>query len=111
MKDVKKFIRLIYVEGGKSYHGEINRADFIDQISHMVNWYPSCNDNAKKLCELLPNIDYIKINKDIINTQDVPCIEYQFFGEDTPKCMKFMRMYTIIWSLFMFQCEEAKKNN
>lgn len=110
MKDLKN-IRLIYVEKGNIYRGTIDRADFINQMEHMIDWYPDCNENATKLCELLPKIDCIKINKDIIETQDVPFIEYQNIGENTPKCMKFRRYYTIIWSFFLHQCEEAKKNS
>lgn len=111
MKDVNKTIRLTYVEKGKTYYGEINRQDFLNQMEHMVSWFPGCNENATKLCELLPNIDLIKINKDIIDTQNVPFIEYQNIGENTSKCLKFMRRYTIIWDFFLHHCNEAKKNS
>ena len=110
MKDKKNVIRFTYVEKGKIYHSNIDRTDFIDQMEHMVEWYPDCNENAIKLCELLPSIDCIKINNDVIETQDVPFIEYQNINDDTPRCLKFRRFYTIIWSFFLHQCEEAKNN-
>ena len=111
MKDVTNVIQFTYVEKNKIYHGTINRDHFIDQMEHMVDWYPDCNENATKLCELLPAIASIKINKDIIETQDVPFIEYLNIDDDTPRCIKFRRYYTIIWSFFLHQCEEAKKNS
>ena len=111
MKDKSNVIRFTYLEKGKIYHTTIDRYDFINQMKHIVEWYPDCNENATKLCELLPTIDCIKINKDIVETQDVPFIEYQNINDDTPWCMKFRRSYTIIWSFFLHQCEEAKKNN
>ena len=101
MKDKKNVIRLTYVEKGKKYHGTIDKNDFFNQMKHMADWYPNCNENATKLCELLPKIDCIKINKDIIDTQDVPFIEYQNINDDTTGCMKFRRYYTIIWSFFI----------
>ncbi len=111
MKDKKNVIRFIYVEKGKLYYSTIDRNDFIDQMEHIVEWFPGCNENATKLCELLPTIDCIKINKDIIETQDVPFIVYENINDNTQRCMKFRRSYTIIWSFFLHQCEEAKKNN
>lgn len=111
MKDTKNVIWLTYVEKGKTYNGEIDRNEFLKQMEYMADWYPGCNDNAIKLCKLLPNIDSIKINKDIIETQDVPFIQYQNIGEDVIRCLKFMRYYTIIWSFFLHQCEKAKAKN
>lgn len=111
MKDLKNVIRLTYVEKGKTYQGEIDRSEFIEQMEHMADWYPDCNNNATTLCKLLPNIASIRINKDVIETQDVPFFQYQNIGDDTIQCMKFMRYYTIIWSFFVHQCEKAKKNN
>ena len=111
MKDKKNVIRFTYVEKGKIYYSTIDKYDLIDQMEHMIDWFPDCNENAKKLCELLPAIDCIKINKDILETQVVPFIEYQNINDSTPRCMKFRRCYTIIWSFFLHQCEIAKKNS
>ena len=108
---MKDFIRLTYLEKGKEYPGKINRAEFINQMEHMVKWFPNCNENAITLCELLPTIDTITINKDIIDTQEVPFIQYTNIGDETPRCLKFRRTYKIIWDFFMHQCELAKKNN
>lgn len=111
MKDKKNVIQFTYVEKGKIYYSTIDRDDFIDQMEHMVEWYPGCNENATKLCKLLPYVDCIQVNKDIIDTQDVPFIVYQNINDNTQNFMKFRRSYTIIWSFFLHQCEEAKKNN
>lgn len=108
---MKDAIQLIYVEDGKTYYGVISRSFFLYQMKHMVNWFPVCNDNAIKLCELIPNIDCITINKDIIDTQDVPFILYRNVEENTENCLRFCRSYRIIWSFFLHFCEEAKQNS
>lgn len=104
-------ISLTYVEKGQTYHTTIDRASFINQMEHMVTWYPGCNENATRLCELLPNMESITVNNDIIQTQDIPFFEYQSFGDEVPHCMKFMRFYKIVWSFLMFHCEQAKNNS
>ena len=104
-------IRLIYVEHGKTYHGKINKTNFLDQMKHIVDWFPNCNDNAVTLCGLLPDIDCIIINQDIIDTQDVPFILYTTIGDSTEKYLKFRRSYSIIWNFFLHHCKEAKENN
>lgn len=112
MKDEKNnVIRLTYVEKGIIYHGGIDRKEFLNQMEHMVNWFPGCNDNALELCRLLPNIDSITINRDIIDTQTIPSFTYQNIGSTDLHFMKFRRIYTIVWDFFLHQCEEAKKNN
>jgi len=107
----KDIIKLEYVEKGVVYHGEIDKSNFVNQMEHMVKWYSDCNENASRLCALLPSIEYIRINQDIIDTQTNPFIEYHTIGDDTPKCLKFKHRYTIIWSFFVHQCEEAKQNS
>lgn len=109
MRDKQNVIQFTYVENGKIYHSTIDRYYLLDQMEHMVEWFPGCNENAAKLCKLLPSIDCIKINKDIIDSQDVPFIEYQNVNDNTERCMKFRRCYTIVWNFFLYQCEKAKK--
>lgn len=102
-------IRLNYVEHGKTYHGEIDKEVFLDQMQHMVEWFPDCNCNAKKLCELIPHMDCITINQDIIDSQDVPFLMYYAFGQEY--WLRLRRTYTIIWGFFMYHCQKAKNNN
>lgn len=107
---MKDKIQLTYVEKGNFYYGTIDRADFLNQMQHMADWFPGCNDNALKLCDLLPNIESILINKDVIDTQTVPFITYTNIGSSVNHCLKFMRTYKIIWDFFLHHCEEAKNN-
>ena len=76
MKD-KDMIDLIYVSNDKTYKGHIDRATFLDQMSHMVKWFaPDCNENAKKLCSLIPEFTSITVTQTVFDSKDVPFFEY-----------------------------------
>lgn len=102
-------INLIYVKNGTSYHTKINRALFQDQMERFVVWYAPCNNNvnAQKLCKLIPVIDTIKINADIIETQDIPFFEYTTFSSKEANILKFRRPFKIIWEILNYYCDLA----
>lgn len=112
-KDVAKndVIKLTYIENGITYHGEIDRPSFISQMKHMIKWYADCNENSTALCEILPTMESMTVNNDIIKTQDIPFFEYKIFGDSEARCMKFRRFYKIIWETINFQCQKAKNNS
>ena len=51
------------------------------------------------------------INKDIIETQDVPFIVYTTADTSEPQVLKLRRPYTIIWEFFIKYCNEAVKTS
>lgn len=109
---MKKDINLIYVTQKVTYNGVIPRTEFLDEMSHLAVWFPDCNFNALKLQELIPKFTSISINKDIIETQDVPFIVYTTADTPEPQVLKLRRPYTIIWEFFIKYCKEAvKKSN
>lgn len=107
----KETIKLIYVKNGIAYSTEINRALFLDQMTRFVVWYAPDNNNmnAQKLCKLIPELDTIKVNKDIIDTQDVPFLEYATYSNPEPDILKFRRPFKIIWEILQYYCNEAAK--
>lgn len=109
---MQKDIDLIYVSRNVTYNGIIQRAEFLSEMSHLAVWFPDCNFNALKLQELIPKFTSISINKDIIETQDVPFIVYTTADNPEPQVLKLRRPYTIIWEFFIKYCKEAvKKSN
>lgn len=106
-----KDIDLIYVTGKTTYNGIIVRKDFLDQMSNMASWFQNCNFNALKLQSLIPDIVSIKINDDIIETQDVPFIVYTTVNNPSEQILKLRRPCDIIWDFFKFYCNEAVKNS
>ncbi len=108
---MKKGIKLIYVTQKVTYNGVIPRTEFLDEMSHLAVWFPDCNFNALKLQELIPKFTSISINKDIIETQDVPFIVYTTADTPEPHVLKLRRPYTIIWEFFIKYCNAAVKAN
>lgn len=104
---MKDFIELFYVEKNQTYSGTIERSGFLIQMQHLAKWFPTNNQNATKLCTLIPEIESITINKDIIDTQDVPFIEYKIPGKETT-ILKILRTHHIVWGFLQNYCDEAK---
>lgn len=105
---MKKIIRLRYVSEGTTYRGEIDREQFIHYMQEIAKMFEENNEISTKLVEILPSIVYIKINKDINDTQDVPYIIYG--GEDRrAKILKIRRNHRIIWAFLQRYCDETVK--
>lgn len=108
---MQKDIDLIYVIGEVTYNGVINRANFLDEMSHLAIWFPDCNFNALKLQELIPQFVSITISKTIVETQDVPFIVYTTADSDEPQVLRLRRPWTVIWGFLKKYCDEAVKNS
>lgn len=106
---MQKDIDLIYVANDVTYNGVIPRNAFLNEMAHLAVWFPDCNYNALKLKDLIPEFTSININKDIIETQDVPFIVYTTADNPEPQVLKLRRPYTIIWEFFIKYCKEAVK--
>lgn len=106
----KDLIKLEYVEGKKSYHGTINRKEFLNHMNYLVKEFPDNNEIAKKLAKLIPEMIYILINKDINDTQDVPSIYYKLNGSSDGHVLKIIRFNSIIWGFLERYCYDTKVN-
>lgn len=110
MKD-KDMIDLIYVSNDKTYKGHIDRATFLDQMSHMVKWFaPDCNENAKKLCSLIPEFTSITVTQTVFDSKDVPFFEYTTIHSNEPNIFEFMRPHSIIQDFLLYYCNKAILN-
>ncbi len=107
MKD-KDLIKLEYVEGRRNYHGIIDRNEFLSHMEYLVEKFPDNNEIAKQLTNLIPEMRYILINKDMNDTQDIPSIFYKLNNEDDGYILKILRFHSIIWGFLNRYCYDAK---
>lgn len=102
-------INLFYFERGIRYDGVISRHVFKEKMKRMIDWYPDCCENARKLASLAPDLYAIAIDADLNNTQDVPCIQYSLLNSPEEfHILKLIRPFKIIWSILDYYCIEAK---
>ncbi len=99
MKDI---IKLIYVKDGHEYSTDIDRTVLFEQMEYFAKWYlvDGTNYNAQKLCDIIPNIDTIKISYSVIETRDIPFFEYTLKNSPVENVFKLRRPYKIIWDIF-----------
>ena len=109
MKDI---IKLIYVKDGHEYSTDIDRTVLFEQMEYFAKSYlvDGTNYNAQKLCDIIPNIDTIKISYSVIETRDIPFFEYTLKNSPVENVFKLRRPYKIIWDIFEYHCEKAMEN-
>lgn len=102
-------IKLFYIKNGKPYVDSIDRNLFLDQMKQFAVWYSRSNNNqnALELCKIIPEIDTLKINKDIIDTQDVPFFEYTTYSNPEFNIFKLRRPCKIVWEIILYYCDNA----
>ena len=100
-------IILKWVENGKKHKKTISRERLLAVFEGIAIGFSDDNEISKKLVELIPYADEIKINKDLNQTQDVPCITYKINGERG--IIKIIRYHKIVWAILDKYCSEKKK--
>ena len=100
-------IRLEYIVGKRKYIGEINRQEFLGNMQYLQEAFPDNNEIATKLISLTPDMLIIRINQDVNDTQDIPCIWYETAnGQDI---LKILRYHSIIWGFLNRYCYDSMK--
>ncbi len=100
MKDTN--IILNWFENGKRTEKEINRESVMAVFEGLKEGFDGNNEISRKLLDVLPNVDEITINKDYIETQDVPSIAYSIDGSH--ELLKIMRCHKIVWAILDKHC-------
>ena len=102
-------INLIYVRDKISYEIGIDRILFLDQMQRFAIWQSPDNNHsdAQKICKLIPELETIRINYDIIETQDVPFFEYTTYSNVEASVFKLKRPCKTIWEILQFYCKKA----
>ncbi len=100
-------IRLEYIMAKKKYIGVIDREEFRKNMQYLKDAFPDNNEIATKLLSLIPEILLIRINQDVNDTQDVPCIWYETLSGQN--MLKILRYHSIIWGFLNHYCYDAMK--
>lgn len=100
-------IILKWVEKGKKQKKFVNREKMLAVFQGIAIGFSDDNEISKKLVELIPYVEEIKINKDLNETQDVPCITYKVNGEK--EIIKIIRYHKIVWAILNKYCSEDNK--
>jgi len=108
---MKDSIKLEYVEKGVVYQGSISRKEILDHMEYLKDSpaFAGNNEIATRLIALIPEMAFIKINKDANDTQDVPYIWYETTKREG--MLKISRRHSIIWGFLNHFCYEAKLNH
>ncbi len=97
-------IKLKWIEKGKLYEKELGRAELMSLFYGLCQGFAEDNEISKKLLNLIPDVEWIKINKDHNETQEVPCITYKV--NDTVGVMKIIRHHKIVWAILNKYCTQ-----
>ncbi len=100
-------IILKWVEKGKKHQVLLNREKMLMVFEGIALGFSDDNEISKKLIEIIPVAEEIKINKDLNSTQDVPCITYKVNGQRG--MIKIIRYHKIVWAILDRYCSEKKK--
>ena len=109
---MKDFILLNYVENEKTYSGNLERNEFLEDMKYVRDRYLDNNENAKRLIEIIPTVTELTINNDRNETQDVPIVffkKYNEAGEEVESGLSILRNHTIIWGFLMRYCCDVKE--
>lgn len=102
---MKETITMRWIRDGKHGEKEIDRQEFLSKFKELVAGYPDNNEISKKMCLLIPDLEQIRIDYDINQTQDTPCITYKIhngvFG-----FFKILRHHKIVWNTLHEYCKE-----
>lgn len=104
---MKDLIDLTYVQKGRCYHSVIAKHEFQNTMEILAASYSNFNENSVKLCKLIPKLSSITINKDIIDTKDVPFFEYVTVDSPDRKVFSLVRPCKIVWKNIFSYCDEA----
>ena len=91
--------KLKWVSLGKAGQKFLDREEVLKVFEGLKNDYTDNNTISKKLLEILPELEWIKIDKDINATQKVPFITYGMYGKTG--FLKIPRYHRIVWGILL----------
>ena len=76
---------------------EVDRKEFFDIMYSIKKGFPNDNQVSTVLCDIIPDVSTIFIDKDRNQQIDVPFIYYDLNGNQ--KVLEIIRYHKIIWSI------------
>ena len=94
---MKEKIILKWIKGSKERFREIDRQSFYDLMNSIKVAFQDDNRVSSFFCDIIPRVEWIKINKDNNESRDIPFIEYGI--DDETHILEIRRYHKIIWSI------------
>ena len=102
---MKETITMRWIRDGKPAEREVNRDELFAKFKELVEGYQDNNEISRELCLLIPDLEQIRIDLDLNQTQDTPCITYKIhngiFG-----FLRILRHHKIVWNTLHEYCKE-----
>lgn len=102
MTNANEKFKLKWIEQGEAYEKELVRLEVMAVFYGLYKGFAEDNEISEKLVKILPDVEWIKINKDHNETQEVPCITYK--ANDIVGVMKIIRHHKIVWTILNTYC-------
>ena len=93
----KDDLELNWLSKGKGYVKEVDRQAMYDVMDSIAKAFGHDNEISTVLCKVIPDADWIFIDKDLNETKDIPFINCKVNGE--VKVIEIIRHHKIIWSI------------
>ena len=94
----KEAIILKWNKNGKEFSKQIDREKFFNLMCSVKSAFEHDNQVSKFFCEIIPEVEWIKIYKDRNEQIDIPFIEYEVPGQDH-HFLEILRHHRIVWSI------------
>ena len=90
-------IVLKWIKNDKEYFKEIDRKKLFDLMNSIKSAFEHDNQISDFFCGIIPDVTWIRINKDRNEQLDIPFIEYEISGEQ--KTLDILRHHRIVWAI------------
>lgn len=94
----KKF-KLKWIAKGNHGCKLLEREEVLNVFKGLAQDYPDNNTISQKLLEVLPELEWILIDKDINATQKIPFITFGLCGKT--RFLKIPRHHKIVWGILL----------
>ena len=103
MLDTQNII-IKWIERNEHYQKVLDRQEVMAVFEGLAIGFSGDNEISEKLVEIIPEVEEIKINKDINATQEIPCITYVINGK--VEVLKIIRYHKIVWAILNKYCSK-----
>lgn len=104
MTTINQQIRLKWISKGEKHEKMLNREEVMAVFEGLVKGFTDDNEISEKLLKIIPKAEWLKINQDHNDTQEIPCITYGLNG--SVYVLKIIRYHKIVWSILNKYCTD-----
>lgn len=104
MTTINKQIKLKWTANGEKHEKMLNREEVLAVFQGLVKGFVEDNEISEKMVKILPEVDWLKIDQDHNDTQEIPCLVYGVNG--SIGILKIIRYHKIVWSILNKYCTD-----